>query len=196
MKVFELTDRAVLESSIAKRRCFACGGSSSGGNGEHVIPLWLQNKLLLFDERLTLLNGTRIPYRNLTVPCCENCNTGFLSKIENSVQSVFHQGGASSSEETLALARWLSKILIGILVKETSLLLDRSKPSLGAIVEPSLIDELRHCHFIMQSARKTTYFRCLHSEFPFSLYSYRVSNYQKDHEFDLSTNINRAVDFN
>jgi hypothetical protein len=189
MKVFELTDRAVLESSIAKRRCFACGGSPSGGTGEHVIPLWLQNKLLLFDERLTLLNGTRIPYRNLTVPCCANCNTGFLSKIENAVQSVFHRGGASSSEETLALARWLSKILIGLLVKETSLLFDRSKPNLGAIVEPSVIDELRHCHFIMQSARKTTYFRCLHSEFPFSLYSYRVSNYQKDREFDLSTNI-------
>lgn len=189
MKVFELTDRAVLESSIAEKRCFACGGPPSSGTGEHVIPLWLQNKLLLFDERLTLSNGTCIPYRNLTVPCCENCNTGFLSKIENSVRSVFHQGGASSSEETLALARWLSKILIGFLVKETGLLFDRSQPSLGAIIEPGFIDELRHCHFIMQSARKTTSFRCLHSEFPFSLYSYKVSNYQKDHEFDLSTNI-------
>ena len=189
MNVLELTDRAVLESSIAKKRCFACGGPPSSGAGEHVIPLWLQNKLSLFDEQLTLLNGTRIPYRKLTVPCCANCNTGFLSKIENSVQSVFHRGGVSSNEEMLALARWLSKILIGLLVKETSLLFDRSKPSLGAIVEPSVIDELRHCHFVMQSARKTTSFRCLHSEFPFSLYSYRVSNYQKDHEFDLSTNI-------
>lgn len=66
---------------------------------------------------------------------------------------------------------------------------DRSKPSLGTIVEPGFIDELRHCHFVMQSARKTTSFRCLHSEFPFSLYSYRVSNYRKNHEFDLSTNI-------
>jgi len=26
MKVLELTDRAVLESSIAAKRCFACGG--------------------------------------------------------------------------------------------------------------------------------------------------------------------------
>jgi len=174
MKVLELTDRAVLESSIAKKRCFACGGLPSSGIGEHVIPKWLQNKLLLFDERLTLTNGTTIPYRNLTVPCCIECNTGFLSKIENSVQPVFHRGGVSSDEEKLALARWLSKILIGLLVKETSLLIDRSKPSLGTIVEPAFIDELRHCHFVMQSARKTTSFRCLHSEFPFSLYSYRV----------------------
>jgi hypothetical protein len=189
MKVLELTDRAVLDSSIAKKRCFACGGPPSSGIGEHVIPKWLQNKFLLFDERLTLLNGTPIPYRKLTVPCCKECNTGFLSKIENSVQPVFHRGRVSSDEEKLALARWLSKILIGLLVKETSLLFDRSKPSLGTIVEPGLIDELRHCHFVMQSARKTTSFRCLHSEFPFSLYSYRVSNYRKNHEFDLSTNI-------
>jgi hypothetical protein len=65
MKVLELTDRAVLESSIAAKRCFACGGPSSSGSGEHVIPKWLQNECSLFDERLTLLNGTHIPYRSL-----------------------------------------------------------------------------------------------------------------------------------
>jgi len=75
MNVLELTDRAVKESNIAEKRCFACGGPPSTGIGEHVIPLWLQNKLSLFDEQLTLLNGTRIPYRKLTVPCCANCNT-------------------------------------------------------------------------------------------------------------------------
>jgi hypothetical protein len=189
MKVMELTDRAVSENSIAKKRCFACGGPPSSGIGEHIIPKWLQNKFHLFDEQLTLLNGTSIPYRNLTVPCCTECNTGFLSRIENSVQPIFHRGGVSSDEERLALARWLSKILIGLLVKETSLSFDRAKPSLGTIVEPRFIDELRHCHLVMQSARKTTSFRCLHSEFPFSLYFYRVSNYRKNHEFDLSTNI-------
>src|ERR1039458_823988 len=103
MKVFELMNRAVLESSIAKKGCFACGGPSSSGIGEHVIPKWLQNKCLLFDERLTLLNGTLIPYRNLTVPCCVDCNTGFLSKIENSVQPIFQRGEVLFGEETLAL---------------------------------------------------------------------------------------------
>lgn len=117
-----------------------------------------------------------------------DCNTGFLSKIENSVQPIFQRGDVLFGEEKLALARWLSKILIGVLVKETNLLFGRSRPSRGSIVEPEFIDELRHCHFVMQSARKTTSFRCLHSEFPFSLYSYKVSNYRKDHEFDLSTN--------
>jgi hypothetical protein len=188
MKVLELTDRAVLESSIAEKRCFACGGPPSSGAGEHVIPKWLQNKCSLFDERLTLLNGTRIPYRYLTVPCCTDCNTGFLSAIESSVQPIFERGDVLQVDEKLTLARWLSKILVGILVKETNLLFDRSRPSGGSIVEPKFIDELRHCHFVMQSARKITSFRCLHSEFPFSLYSYKVPNYKKEHEFDLSTN--------
>lgn len=41
IKILELSARAVSESSISKRRCFACGGASSTGAGEHVIPKWL-----------------------------------------------------------------------------------------------------------------------------------------------------------
>jgi hypothetical protein len=110
MYVMELTDRAVSETSIATRKCFACGGLPSSGSGEHIIPKWLQNEQRLFDERLTLLNGTQIPYRHLTVPCCVECNTGFLSGIESAVQPLFHRGHIEDSQERLALARWLSKI--------------------------------------------------------------------------------------
>lgn len=189
MKVMELTDRAVAESSIAAKSCFACGGPASSGSGEHVIPKWLQHQCRLFDERLTLLNGTYIPYRNLTVPCCVDCNTGFLSNVESAVQPLFRGSHINDREDRLSLARWLSKILIGVLVKETSLLLDRARPDRGSIVDPGFIDELRQCHFVLQSARKPTSFNCLHGEFPFSFYSYRIPDYVKDREFDLSTNV-------
>lgn len=189
MKVLELTDRAISQASIATKRCFACGGAPTSGNGEHVIPKWLQNECRLFDERLTLQNGTYIPYRNLTIPCCIDCNTGFLSSIESAVQPLFHRGDLIHPGERLALARWLSKILIGVLVKETSLLFDRSQPGRGSIVNPGFIDDLRQCHFVLQSARKPTSFTCLHGDFPFSLYSYKIPEYRKNHEFDLSTNV-------
>jgi hypothetical protein len=189
MKIMELTDRAVAESSIAARKCFACGGPSSSGSGEHVVPKWLQNECRLFDERLTLLNGTQIPYRKLTVPCCIECNTGFLSNIETAVQPLFRRGDVMHREERLALARWLSKILIGVLVKETSLLFDRSQPHRGSIIDPGIIDDLRQCHFVLQSARKPTSFVCLHGDFPFSFYSYKVREYRNGREFDLSTNV-------
>ncbi len=189
MKVLELTAKAISESSIAKGNCFACGGPPSSGSGEHVIPKWLQKRCRLFDERLTLLNQTLIPYRNLTVPCCVDCNTGFLSKIESSAQSIFMRGTIVSADDELTLARWLSKILIGILVKETALAFDRSKPDTGSILHPGFIDDLHHGHFIMQSARKPTTFRCLHGNFPFSLYSYHVPDFPAGDEFDLSTNL-------
>jgi hypothetical protein len=124
--------------------CFACGGPPSTGVGEHVIPKWLQHKSNLFNERLTLLNGTLVPYRNLTVPCCEACNNGFLSQIENAVQPIIERGTIETPGEKLLLGRWLSKILIGFLVKETSLLLDRKRPDSGPMVPAQFIEDLKH----------------------------------------------------
>ncbi|MHC2623882.1 hypothetical protein ACVIW2_005914 [Bradyrhizobium huanghuaihaiense] len=105
------------------------------------------------------------------------------------MQPLFRCGHVNRNEDRLSLARWLSKILIGILFKETSLLFDRSRPDRGLIVDPRFIDGLRQCHFVLQSARKPTSFNCLHGEFPFSFYSYRIPDYGKDRGFDLSTNV-------
>lgn len=189
MYVLELTAAAVSEKSIKERMCFVCGNPPSTGSGEHVIPLWLQRKCNLFDETLTLLNGTRLPYRKLTVPCCNACNTGFLSSIEKAVQPIFDSGEINTTNEKLMLGRWLSKLLIGFLVKETSLLIERSKPESEPIVPVNFLEELQHCHFILNTARKATIFRCLHGDLPFSLYYYKVSNEVRTEEFDLSTNI-------
>lgn len=189
MRILELSARAVSVNSISQRMCFACGGPPSTGAGEHVIPKWLQHKFNLFNECLTLLNGTLIPYRNLTVPCCEACNNGFLSQIENAVHPIIERGTVETQDEKLLLGRWLSKILIGFLVKETGLLLDRKRPDSGPMVPAQFIEELQHCHFVLQSARKPTTFRCLHGNLPFSLYFYEVADTGGDQEFDLSTNI-------
>jgi len=186
--VMEITQRAIASESIQARRCFACGGAASTGRGEHVIPKWLQAKYSLQDKKLTLLNGTLIPYRQLTVPCCDLCNNGFLSGIERQVQAIQDIGEVTTAEETLALGRWMAKILVGILVKETSLLQDRKYPALGKIVPSDFIEELHHCQLILQSARKATMFRCLHGPHPFSLYWYKIDE-NAETSFDLSTNI-------
>lgn len=189
MYALELTERAIREESISNRKCFACGGEPSTGDGEHVIPLWLQGRLGLSNEFITILNGTRLPYRSLKIPCCESCNNGFLSRIESNVKRVFEEKDPIQEYGKLSIARWLSKILIGILVKETSLLHDRSNTLDGNILPSSFISELQHCHFIMQSARKTSRFSCLHSKFPFSFYTYTITDNGENGKFDLSTNI-------
>lgn len=186
--VMEIAQRAISSESIKNRRCFTCGGEPSSGQGEHVIPKWLQKKYGLHDQKLTLLNGTLIPYRQLTVPCCEKCNNGFLSGIEKQVQTIQDKGDVTTLDEYIALGRWMAKILVGILVKETSLLRDRRYPDLGRIVPSDFLEELHHCQLILQSARKATMFRCLHGPHPFTLYWYKI-NEGEHPKFDLSTNI-------
>ena len=166
-----------------------CGGTPSTGQGEHVIPKWLQRKFSLRDERIGLLNQTLISYRQLTIPCCDRCNNEFLSDIEQEVQSIVNRGDIFSDSEQLTIARWMAKILVGILVKETALLLDRKNPSLGNIVPAHWIEDLHHGHLVLQSARKPTIFNCLHSPFPFSTYWYRIKYEEEEPQFDLSTNI-------
>jgi hypothetical protein len=183
-----LTDRAVSEASVASGACFACGGPRSTGKGEHVFAKWLQERFKLWNQKLTLLNGTLIPYRHLTVPCCESCNTGFLSKIEVSIPPLIEKASIDTLDEELAVGRWLSKILIGILVKETSLSLDRKSKGDAKILPASLIEGLRQAHFIIQSARKPTTFGCMHGRLPFSLYWYRINDGGEGQNFDLSTN--------
>lgn len=180
-------ERAVDGDNIRARRCFVCGGKPTTGVGEHVFPKWLETRFGLFNERLTLINGTFIPYRSLTVPCCAECNTGFLSRIEAEVQEIVERGSVETSADRLSVARWMAKILVGILVKETALLLDRKDPSLGNIVTADFIGELVHCQLLLQSARKPTRFGALHGTFPFTLYWYRIDG--PENGFDLSTDI-------
>lgn len=180
-------ERAVDGENIRAGRCFVCGELPTTGVGEHVLPKWLQTKLKLFDKRLTLMNGTFIPYRNLTIPCCTECNTGLLSKIESEVQEIIKRGDIKTNAEKISVARWMAKILVGIIVKETTLLFDRKNPELGNIMSPDFIGELAHCQLLLQSARKTTRFGALHGTFPFTLYWYRIDGSEND--FDLSTNL-------
>ena len=183
----EVTDLAVSAESILAGRCFLCGGLPSTGDGEHVIARWLQRAYDLYDESLTLLNGTLIRYRQLTVPCCVDCNTGYLSGLETRVQAIISKGEVSTPDEASEIGRWMAKILVGILVKETGLFLDRSTPALGKIAPADVLEDFRHCHLVLQSGRKRMRFEGLHGPHPFSFYWYRVSG--EEGGFDLSTNL-------
>ncbi len=86
-------DALPLFDAVEKRRfgpriCFLCGCSLGVENRseEHVIPKWLQKRFKLLDQRLVLLNGTSIPYKQLTIPCCKPCNNKHLAPIENKVK--------------------------------------------------------------------------------------------------------------
>lgn len=187
--VLNLIDRAASSPAFTGGQCFACGGEPTTGQGEHIIPRWMQRRYDLFNQTLRLINGTRIPYRQLTIPCCENCNNGFLREIENAVIAFLERPNFKDADARVLLGRWMCKIFIGLLVKETSLLLDRKDPTKGAILPPDFLEEFRHAHFILQSGRKNTTFHSLHGPHPFTLFVYRIEPDQNFGEFDLSTNL-------
>lgn len=187
--VMRLVQRATSSETIEGKRCFACGGTPSTGQGEHVVPLWLQRRFGLLDQRLTLLNGTLLPYRQLTAPCCQACNNGFLRDIENRVIEILDRSGEFTDADRLILARWLCKMFLGILVKESSLAFDRRDPSKGSIVPPALLKEFHHAQLLLQSTRKQTVFRCLHGAFPCTIYAYRILDVAEFGNFYLTTHL-------
>ncbi|MFC4293461.1 hypothetical protein ACFO0A_00130 [Novosphingobium tardum] len=187
--VLSLIDRAASGSAFTGGQCFACGGEPTAGQGEHIIPRWTQRRFDLFNQTLTLLNGTRIPYRQLTIPCCERCNNGFLRDIENAVIEFLERPDFDDAGARVTLGRWLCKVFIGLLVKETTLSADRRNPSKGSILPRDFLDEFRQAQFILQSGRKQTTFHSLHGPHPFTLYMYRIEPDDDFGEFDLSTHL-------
>ena len=134
--------KSLEEFSAAKYRCFLCGKElfSGGYTQEHIIPRWAQKRYQLWDQQLILLNQTSIPYRQLTVPCCDECNKYRLKPIEDSLSQTVEQGKDAVrllGDKTIFI--WLGKILYGLLYKELTLLLDRSDPSAGSIITPEII---------------------------------------------------------
>lgn len=112
-------------------RCFLCGKELNDENKtvEHVYPKWLQNKFDLWNQELILLNGTMIKYRQLTIPCCKNCNSIMSSEIEKPMENAVSGG----YEEFIKLDKknifqWLNKLSYGMLYKELSLKADIKEP--------------------------------------------------------------------
>jgi len=66
--------------------CFLCGEKLKHSKSkEHVFPKWLLKKYKLFNEKLELLNQTKISYNNLKIPCCSDCNNNYLSQMEKKI---------------------------------------------------------------------------------------------------------------
>lgn len=141
--------------SGARHRCFLCGHSIATGNytEEHVVPAWAQRRYELWDQQITLLNGTGFYYRNLTVPCCDECNGTHLKPLEDSLAKTVDVGVQAVRElDQKLIFLWLGKIFYGILFKELQLLADRADPKAGNILTPAEIDQYRMHRFFLQQA--------------------------------------------
>lgn len=110
-------------------RCFMCREILTNENKtvEHIYPKWLQKHCGLWDQKITLPNGSTMPYRQYTVPCCKDCNGTVMADFENQIRSTILQGYNSFkglNEEIIAW--WLYKLYYAKLVKQ--LIIDASGP--------------------------------------------------------------------
>jgi hypothetical protein len=188
--ILELTEAAIKEENIRLDQCFLCAKNASTGQGEHVFPKWMQRRFDLWNQTLNLINGTRIRYKDLTIPCCVECNTVILADIETTISKLDESDLPLSNENTIVTARWLIKLLIGILHKEARLKYDRRDASKGEIFPPELLDGYHHLLTILNTHRKKTLsFDSMHWAFPFSFYTYKIKCEEQEAGFDFSTHL-------
>lgn len=128
-------------------RCFLCGDILTRENrtDEHVYPRWLQREFNLWDKKLVLINGTAIPYRNLKVPCCNNCNNNYLNKlVEKPIEEAVKGGYKDFIKlDKKIIFQWLAKLSYGMLFKELSLAIDRKNQALGKILEAEHLEKFK-----------------------------------------------------
>ncbi len=159
--------------ALSLNKCFLCGVALDGSNRsrEHTFPQWLLHGFELWNKRLTLLNGTPIEYRSLTIPCCQPCNTGPLSRLEQEVSRAVDGGFAAFSElDPALLYQWLLKIFYSVQFKELFLAMDRANPEAGSILSKEWLDQLNLCHVFLQGIRFETKFD---GDVPWSILRYR-----------------------
>lgn len=170
---------AVGAQRLGRELCFLCGRrlTPTTRSNEHVFPKWLQHKYGLWNEQLTLLNGTHLRYRQLTIPCCKACNNSCLAPIERSVEKAAAEGPAALRRlSQRALFLWLSKIFYGIIFKEGLLLADVQDPDAGKLVPRSGLQLFRMHHYFLQAARVPMRFLDF---FPASIFVYRIQKYRE-----------------
>lgn len=175
------------DQAFANNRCFLCGTALDGTNrtDEHVFPQWLLRRCELWNQKLTLLNRTEIPYAQIKIPCCFTCNNIYLSPIENRVGQAFKSGPeAVRALDRTDLFVWLSKVYYGLLILELNLVADRADPSAGNIMIPEWVERFKMHHMLMQVARGVVKWQP--SDFPASIFVF---------ECQVPNNVRQTFDY-
>lgn len=145
------------EMTFDSNHCFLCGSvmTSETKSDEHIFPKWLQKRNNLWNQKLSLLNGSGIPYKNLVVPCCKECNNVHLSNIENEIRSAF-SGGIDSVRnlDKKIIYKWIIKIMYSLIYKQLYLKHDRKNKNSKKIITPEILKKYHMIFNYMQSIVK------------------------------------------
>ncbi len=174
----------VFNLQLSSEKCFICGKEFCENNPkteEHVFPKWLQKQYDLWNQRIILLNGTDLPYKQLKVPCCKECNTKYLQEIEKQISESAKLGYEQFIKlDELKIFQWISKIYYGIHYKEFFLYMNREKPNNGTILNKDDIYRFEMLHFFLQSVHKPYIFN---NTTPWSIFIFKTLKYPDERNF-------------
>jgi len=177
----EVLGRKEITKLFDGKYCLVCGEllkpNSNKSSQEHIFPKWLLKRHSLWDSTIVLLNQTKFRYKDLTIPCCKQCNSEHLSSIESEIRSSLNKGYDNFRNiDRSRLTLWLIKIYIGIVRKEAMLSLDRTNKEAGNILELEDMAPLRVLQALLKGASKPLHFRCSVSCHPASLFIYKIKD--------------------
>ena len=182
---------SIHQARLSKNHCFLCGIKLNKANrtDEHVFPKWLLRKFSLWNKNLFLLNKTPIKYRQLTIPCCNNCNNTYLSKLESKIDSALKKGVETFkklSRKTIYF--WLCKILYAILFKELFLYRNRKRMTRTKIIPKTFVwNAYQILHNFLQGIRKPLKYKYTK---PFSIFVFKLQTHKNnDLNFDFIDSI-------
>lgn len=141
--------------------CFICGASPTDKefNNEHIIPDWVLRRFGLYNNQITLPNGTYIPYRQYTVPCCQDCNSQLGKEIETPVSQLLSHSYKEIIEKinldknlVYLIFRWISLIYLKTHLKDKFLPVYRDKRKGDEKIGDNHVwEEIHHIHCIARS---------------------------------------------
>jgi hypothetical protein len=140
--------------------CFVCGArpGSKKFNDEHVVPKWLLRRHQLFNQEISIPNGSLIQYGRYTIPCCAECNSEMGRRIEEPVAELF-AGGYDALKEHLRnegptlLFRWMALIYIKTHLRDARYRWDADpRKGTGMVGDIYEWDALHHVHCLARSA--------------------------------------------
>lgn len=147
--------------------CFLCGTEAGSITEEHVFPKWLLGRYDLWNARLDLLNETSITYKQLTIPCCAECNNTALSSLEAAISNAVSGGYESARAlDPRCWYLWAGKLFFGLLRKELTLRRERRDPTAGNIVHEDGLKRFGSLHLFLQGIRGKHEFV---DDFPYSV---------------------------
>jgi hypothetical protein len=157
-----------------ERICFICGLPLEELTKEDYIPRWLMKEFELFQQKISLPNKTKFPFKNCKIPCCQKCNNETLSKVEIEVKKILHKDiKAINENDEDILFMWLLKMFIGFWFQTTIIKSNIKKKDSQSILSRDSLEEAKDISGLLKTIKYPVKFNNFK---PYSIFKFRYKN--------------------